>query len=38
MATKKAAKAAPAKKTNRKDGDVAVDKTGHFAAKKTKKK
>jgi len=29
---------APAKKTDRKDGDIGVDKSGHYAPKKPKKK
>jgi hypothetical protein len=38
VATKKSVPRAPAKKTGRKDGDVGVDKSGHFAAKTAKKK
>jgi hypothetical protein len=38
MATRKPAKPAPVKKTARKDGDVAVDKSGHYAPKPAKKK
>ncbi len=38
MATKKSTKPAPARKTDRKDGDVGVDKSGHFAPKTAKKK
>ena len=36
MATAK--KSAPKKKTDRKDGDIGVDKTGHYAPKTPKKK
>jgi len=33
-----AKKPAPKKKNDRKDGDVGVDKSGHYAPKKPKKK
>ena len=37
-AARKSVPPAPMKKTHRKDGDVGVDKTGHYAPKAPKKK